>query len=81
MTQPMVCLCCQVRRIGAVDFVGAMRDVVIVDPGDCAETQICFQANNPGVWPLHCHMTYHLAAGMLTTVEYAATASETAEQP
>ena len=33
--------------------------------------KICFDANNPGIAPLHCHMLYHLAAGMLTTVEYA----------
>jgi hypothetical protein len=23
-----------------------------------------------GVWPFHCHMSFHLGAGMLTTVEY-----------
>jgi len=62
----------EVTRVGERAFKGAMRDVVIVEPGECAEVEICFQATNPGVWPLHCHMSYHLAAGMLTTVEYTA---------
>ena len=61
----------EVVRIGDVEFRGAMRDSAVVDPGECAEIEVCFDATNVGIWPLHCHMTYHLAAGMLTTVEYA----------
>lgn len=49
---------------------GPMRDVVMSPKGNCDTVTFCFNANNPGVWPLHCHMNYHLAAGMLTTVEY-----------
>lgn len=60
----------EIVRIGDEEFRGAMRDSAVVDPGNCAEIEVCFDASNPGVWPLHCHMTYHLAAGMLTTVEY-----------
>jgi FtsP/CotA-like multicopper oxidase with cupredoxin domain len=29
-----------------------------------------FDANNPGVWPIHCHLLYHLEAGMLTVIRY-----------
>lgn len=36
-----------------------------------------FEANNPGVWPLHCHMPHHMSnngsfnlGGMFTTVNY-----------
>jgi hypothetical protein len=32
--------------------------------------QGAFDANNPGLWALHCHLLYHLAAGMFTTVLY-----------
>eukprot|EP00040_Diaphanoeca_grandis_P030144 m.177718 g.177718 ORF g.177718 m.177718 type:complete len:567 (+) comp31907_c0_seq1:160-1860(+) len=60
----------EIVKIGGVLMRGAMRDSAIVDPGECAETEICFEADNAGVWPIHCHMTYHLAAGMLTTIEY-----------
>eukprot|EP00036_Acanthoecidae_sp_10tr_P008778 CAMPEP_0182928576 /NCGR_PEP_ID=MMETSP0105_2-20130417/15657_1 /TAXON_ID=81532 ORGANISM="Acanthoeca-like sp., Strain 10tr" /NCGR_SAMPLE_ID=MMETSP0105_2 /ASSEMBLY_ACC=CAM_ASM_000205 /LENGTH=544 /DNA_ID=CAMNT_0025066581 /DNA_START=45 /DNA_END=1679 /DNA_ORIENTATION=- len=60
----------QVVAIGDVDFKGPMRDTVLVDAGECATTEICFLATHPGVWPFHCHMSYHLAAGMLTSFEY-----------
>ncbi|MBV8588089.1 MAG: multicopper oxidase domain-containing protein, partial [Verrucomicrobia bacterium] len=26
--------------------------------------------NNPGVWAYHCHILYHLAAGMFTVMKY-----------
>jgi Multicopper oxidase len=29
-----------------------------------------FDANNPGWWALHCHLLYHLEAGMFTTIKY-----------
>lgn len=29
---------------------------------------IRFQANNPGVWMFHCHMEFHVAAGMMVTI-------------
>ncbi|MBK2125057.1 multicopper oxidase domain-containing protein, partial [Fangia hongkongensis] len=30
-----------------------------------------FDANNPGIWAFHCHLMYHLAAGMFTSINYA----------
>jgi hypothetical protein len=35
-----------------------------------ASVSIQFDADNPGVWPLHCHILYHLEAGMFTVVRY-----------
>jgi FtsP/CotA-like multicopper oxidase with cupredoxin domain len=29
-------------------------------------------ADNPGQWMLHCHNTYHLEAGMATTLAFLA---------
>uniref|UniRef100_A0A7S2TWV3 Multicopper oxidase n=1 Tax=Lotharella oceanica TaxID=641309 RepID=A0A7S2TWV3_9EUKA len=60
----------QVVEIDGQEFNGAMRDVVLTPKGDCKTVSFCFDATNPGVWPLHCHMAYHLYAGMLTTIEY-----------
>lgn len=48
---------------------GAERDTVLV-PGGCGRVKIAFRANNPGIWLLHCHMSFHMMAGMTTTVEY-----------
>ena len=47
---------------------GALRDTVIVPPME--SVTIAFDADNPGEWPLHCHNLYHMAAGMMTPVEY-----------
>lgn len=27
-------------------------------------------ADNPGVWMMHCHNTYHQEAGMMTSLNY-----------
>jgi FtsP/CotA-like multicopper oxidase with cupredoxin domain len=27
-------------------------------------------ADNPGMWMLHCHNTYHLESGMMTGLDY-----------
>jgi len=43
----------------------AKRDVVTVPA--YGYTVIRFQANNPGVWFFHCHIDFHLAAGMAAT--------------
>lgn len=48
---------------------GAVRDTVIVQ-GGCHSVSVVFDADNAGSWLLHCHMEFHLAAGMATTVEY-----------
>ena len=49
-------------------FSGAVRDTVLVRPG--RRVVVAFDANNPGWWALHCHLLYHLDAGMFTTIKY-----------
>lgn len=58
----------QIKAINDTPFEGALRDTVLVAPN--ATLTIQFDANNPGVWPLHCHLLYHLEAGMFTVVRY-----------
>jgi FtsP/CotA-like multicopper oxidase with cupredoxin domain len=60
----------QVVAINGERFSGAVRDTVLV-PARGSVT-IAFDASNPGKWALHCHNLYHMAAGMMTTVEYRA---------
>jgi len=31
---------------------------------------VAFDADNAGIWPLHCHLLYHLDSGMFTVVKY-----------
>lgn len=47
---------------------GAMRDTILVLPH--STVKVIFNANNPGIWMLHCHVLYHQAGGMMTTVNY-----------
>ena len=49
---------------------GALRDTVLV-PGRSSVT-VAFDANNPGLWFVHCHVLWHLEAGMATLVQYEA---------
>lgn len=58
----------QVTEIDGQAISGAMRDTVLVLPRSTVAIQ--FDADNPGVWPLHCHVLYHLEGGMLTVVRY-----------
>lgn len=58
----------QVVAINGERFAGAVRDTVLV-PARGSVT-IAFDATNPGKWALHCHHLYHMAGGMMTTVEY-----------
>lgn len=58
----------QVVEIDGKRLSGAMRDTVLVTPG--SRVVIAFDANNPGWWAFHCHLVYHLEAGMFTTVRY-----------
>lgn len=53
-----------------VDFRGAVRDTVLVAPGQIVV--IDFDAVNPGRWAFHCHMLYHQATGMMSEVRYVA---------
>jgi FtsP/CotA-like multicopper oxidase with cupredoxin domain len=58
----------QVVQIGRFGFAGAVRDTVRVPAG--GRVVIVFDADNPGWWAFHCHMLYHMAAGMFTTLRY-----------
>lgn len=60
----------QVIDINGQSINGALRDTVLVT-GKSSVT-IAFDANNPGLWYLHCHVLWHLAAGMATLVQYQA---------
>jgi FtsP/CotA-like multicopper oxidase with cupredoxin domain len=60
----------QVVAVNGERLPGAVRDTVLV-PAQGSVT-IAFDAGNPGKWALHCHHLYHMAAGMMTTVEYQA---------
>jgi FtsP/CotA-like multicopper oxidase with cupredoxin domain len=58
----------QVVEIDGRRFPGAVRDTVLVPPG--RRVVVAFDANNPGLWAFHCHLLYHLDAGMFTTFRY-----------
>ena len=58
----------QVVEIDGKRFSGAVRDTVLVTPG--RRVVVAFDANNPGLWAFHCHLLYHLDAGMFTTFRY-----------
>ncbi|HYZ43769.1 MAG TPA: multicopper oxidase family protein [Xanthobacteraceae bacterium] len=58
----------QVVEIDGKRFPGAVRDTVLVPPR--RRVVVAFDANNPGLWALHCHLLYHLDAGMFTTLRY-----------
>ena len=58
----------QVVEVDGKRFSGAVRDTVLVTPR--RRVVIAFDANNPGTWAFHCHLLYHLDAGMFTTLRY-----------
>jgi FtsP/CotA-like multicopper oxidase with cupredoxin domain len=58
----------QVVEIDGQRLAGAVRDTVLVRPG--GRVVVAFDANNPGWWAFHCHLLYHLEAGMFTTFRY-----------
>jgi FtsP/CotA-like multicopper oxidase with cupredoxin domain len=58
----------QVVELDGKRFPGAVRDTVLVPPNTRAV--VAFDANNPGLWAMHCHLLYHLDAGMFTTLRY-----------
>lgn len=64
-------------QLASLDPKGALkRDTTTVIPdaekpfdgqpkqGGCGWVVIRFVADNPGVWPLHCHVTWHFIMGM-----------------
>jgi FtsP/CotA-like multicopper oxidase with cupredoxin domain len=59
----------EVVEIDGERFPGAVRDTILITPG--RRVVVAFDANNPGWWALHCHLLYHLEAGMFTTIRYA----------
>jgi FtsP/CotA-like multicopper oxidase with cupredoxin domain len=60
----------QVIDINGRALNGALRDTVLVTPR--TSVTVVFDANNPGLWYVHCHVLWHLAAGMATLVQYEA---------
>jgi FtsP/CotA-like multicopper oxidase with cupredoxin domain len=58
----------QVVAIDREKVSGALRDTLMVPPG--SKMTIAFDADNAGVWPMHCHLLYHLDTGMFTVVKY-----------
>ena len=58
----------EVVAINGQRFTGALRDSILV-PGKTSVT-VEFDANNPGLWYVHCHILWHLAAGMAALVQY-----------
>ena len=58
----------QVVEIDGKRFPGALRDTVLVPPG--RRVAVVFDTNNPGLWAFHCHLLYHLDAGMFRTFQY-----------
>ncbi|MDN3504093.1 MAG: multicopper oxidase family protein [Rhabdochlamydiaceae bacterium] len=58
----------QIIEMDGDKFSGAIRDTVLVLPGQTIK--VIFDANNPGIWAMHCHNGYHLWGGMFTTVLY-----------
>jgi FtsP/CotA-like multicopper oxidase with cupredoxin domain len=58
----------QVIEINGKSQNGALRDTILVPPK--MSVTVAFDANNPGTWYLHCHILWHLAAGMATLVQY-----------
>ncbi|MFD0021523.1 multicopper oxidase family protein [Streptomyces sp. NPDC058382] len=52
----------------AGDASGARKDTAIVLPRQ--PLTVDFDADNPGLWMLHCHNLYHAEAGMMTVVGY-----------
>jgi FtsP/CotA-like multicopper oxidase with cupredoxin domain len=58
----------QVVGSGGRRFAGAVRDTVLV-PADASVT-VALDADNPGLWMLHCHNLYHMAAGMMALLRY-----------
>jgi FtsP/CotA-like multicopper oxidase with cupredoxin domain len=60
----------QVIAIDDVPISGALRDTILVTPR--TSVTVAFDANNPGLWYVHCHVLWHLAVGMATLVQYQA---------
>jgi FtsP/CotA-like multicopper oxidase with cupredoxin domain len=53
---------------GAGSAGGARKDTAIVLPN--GTLTVDFDADNPGLWMIHCHNVYHSEAGMMTILGY-----------
>ena len=60
----------QVVEINGRPLQGPLRDTVLV-PGNATVT-VVFDTNNPGLWFVHCHIMWHLEAGMAALLKYEA---------
>lgn len=56
---------------------GARKDTAVVLPGGTSRTKsgggkltVDFDADNPGLWMVHCHNVFHAEAGMMTVLGY-----------
>ena len=58
----------EVVEINGEKISGALRDTLTVPPD--SKITVAFDADNAGVWPMHCHLLYHLDTGMFTVVKY-----------
>lgn len=50
---------------GQTDAKLPNKHTVIVPPGQTVS--VLLTADEPGAWPFHCHLLYHMASGMMTT--------------
>lgn len=57
----------KVINIDGQPINGALHDTILVLP--YSKVTVEFVADYPGKWALHCHMTYHMATGMMTYLE------------
>ena len=55
-------------QVARADGPGARKDTAIIRPGETIDTD--FEADNPGLWALHCHNIYHAEAGMMAVLSY-----------
>ncbi|NEY35238.1 multicopper oxidase domain-containing protein [Streptomyces sp. PRKS01-65] len=54
--------------LAGIDARGARKDTTILLPH--RKLVADFDADNPGLWMLHCHNIYHSESGMMTTLAY-----------
>jgi len=58
----------QITEINGKKINGRLGDTVDVMPN--SSVKVVFDAENPGIWMLHCHVLYHQSGGMMTTINY-----------
>lgn len=58
----------KVTEVNGKKIDGRLGDTIDVMPN--SSMKVVFQADNPGIWMLHCHVLYHQSGGMMTTINY-----------